>query len=142
MILLSVHSLIEGAALGIGFSLMSIVILFIAIVSHKGAESFSLTIEMQKKMMPPKIALNLLLIFACMTPFGILFGSVLNSYLQASSVFLAESIFDAVAAGTFFYIALMPHSDVCEKHADAFSLDNLWYFGLGIALMAFVAIWA
>lgn len=141
MIFLTVHSLVEGAVLGIGTSLVSIIIVFIAIISHKGAESFALAIEMSKNHLPSRMSIYLLIIFSCMTPISILLGSVINCYLQATSGLLAQSIFGGIAAGTFLYIAMNPHGEACERHLEQFSLKNFLSFGLGISLMAGVALW-
>lgn len=144
-ILLSVHSLIEGAALGIESTLAGLLIIFIAIFAHKSAESFSLGISMRQSALSVRTMKKLLLLFSFMTPVGITFGSILSHAMAGRSGLLTEAIFNAVAAGTFIYIATS-HSIACSCHChdehDGTSI--LWQtvsFIAGLLLMAGVAIW-
>lgn len=144
-ILLSIHSLIEGAALGVESTFAGIFVIFIAIFSHKSAESFSLGISVRQSNLRVKAMIYLLVVFSLMTPIGILFGSVLSQVLVGNSGYLAKAIFDAVAGGTFIYIATA-HSMVCscschDEHDKTNVYLKLLSYLSGLLLMAIVAVW-
>lgn len=142
-ILLSVHSLVEGAALGVEQALAGVFIIFIAIFSHKSAESFSLGVSMRRSVLSVRTMVQLLVLFSLMTPIGILFGSVLSRLLAAHSGCLANAIFDAIAAGTFIYIATS-HSLSCacschDEHDGTSYFLQILFFIAGLLLMATMA---
>lgn len=138
-IMLSIHSFLAGAALGLSSQLSVIIVLLLAILAHKWAASFALAIQISKSTLPIHIGIILFLIFTLMTPLGILIGDVVAHGLNKAS--LLEPIFSALAAGTFLYLGTLhglSHSVMIRKCC------NLKYFSfviLGFALMAIVAIW-
>ncbi|MEM8574683.1 MAG: ZIP family metal transporter [Pseudomonadota bacterium] len=85
-------------------------------------------------------AIGLIAFFAMMTPLGIALGALLGALLSGKSAQWFEGIFDALAAGTFLYIAVV---DIVEsefaKPGD--SGAKFAMVALGIAVMAVVAIW-
>ncbi len=105
IIFLSVHSIIEGAALGVGATVAEILIILIAILAHKGSAAFALVIKMQQYTLSKKFVLKILLLFACMTPLGILAGSVIENFQRGQGGQLTLSIINAITAGTFLFIA-------------------------------------
>ena len=140
LIILSVHSLIAGAALGIESLASRFFVLFIAIVAHKAAAAFALCVHMKRHKVNAKSMRNLLLVFSVMTPIGILFGSGVNQLLQTNTSLLAQGLFDTLAAGTFIYIATFnpEHTEPCPEHPK--KLSQIVFFILGLALMAGVTI--
>ena len=100
-VVLSVHSLIAGAALGLSQSWSFIVLLF-AILAHKWAASFSLSVQINKTSASFFARLSLFSIFAVMTPLGIIIGSLVEHFLTYYP--LIEPSFNAFAAGTFIYL--------------------------------------
>ncbi len=142
LILLSIHSILAGIALGVDFDVASFIILFFAIITHKGAAAFALSISMYNNKINNATIFRLILLFSCMTPFGILFGSYINHLLQNNAAMLTQAIFNALAAGTFIYIALFDRVDiqVCEAHPRHALIKSI-YFVVGTILMAVVAIW-
>ncbi len=129
---LSVHSIIEGYALGLEPTITGCIILFIAIVSHKGLAAIALSLKLcTTKNLTKKAQLSLFFIFAIMTPIGILAGIFSNIYLMDNGSLL-ESSADAIAAGTFIYIATM-HETSINKETEHISVI---LFILGIALMS------
>lgn len=143
MTLLSIHSLIAGAALGLGETLGHAIIIFIAIMAHKGAAAFALGISMRTAKIANNIALRIILLFAVMTPIGIFAGTLFDAYshAHAHSALLGEGVFNAVAAGTFFYIATFHQKELELDQGLHSSVAEILYFGLGITVMAVVAIW-
>ncbi len=141
MTLLSVHSLIEGAALGLSDTLGGVLIIFIAIIAHKGAEAFALGISMRAANIRAKAVFRIMIIFALMTPLGIALGAAFDFYARNGVAILGEGIFNAIAAGTFIYIATFQHSEMEVDESLHSSLSEILYFGLGIVVMAVIAIW-
>ena len=101
MIALSVHSIFEGLALGLTKDEGGIINIVIAILVHKGAAGSSLGISLVKTF-PDNFRLcrQLVFIFACATPLGVLIGMAVAN---AGDVY--EVIFNSIAAGSFVYIA-------------------------------------
>eukprot|EP01116_Phalansterium_solitarium_P011886 TRINITY_DN27731_c0_g1_i1.p1 TRINITY_DN27731_c0_g1~~TRINITY_DN27731_c0_g1_i1.p1 ORF type:complete len:318 (+),score=130.15 TRINITY_DN27731_c0_g1_i1:50-1003(+) len=105
-VLLSVHSLIEGVALGIEDTVADTSNVFIAIVSHKAFAAFALGVSLAKHNASANVMFRFVAAFSLMTPAGIVLG-VTASALQDSSNSIAAEAIKAVSAGTFIYIALV-----------------------------------
>jgi solute carrier family 39 (zinc transporter), member 1/2/3 len=141
-VVLAVHAFTEGAALGINTTMISTAIIFTAIIVHKGSESFALSASLIESKLTTSRMYQLFLLFALMTPIGIIIGSLASAWLQNRHIILAQAIFNAFAAGTFLYIATLhkvTHSTCHHIERDHFNefLATL----AGIAVMAIIAIW-
>ena len=101
MLALSVHSVFEGLALGMGKDMTSTLDMVIAICIHKGAAGTSLGISLVKTF-PDNFRLCrlLILIFALATPLGVGIGMAV---VNAGDIY--DIIFSSLAAGSFLYIA-------------------------------------
>jgi len=138
---LSIHSLIAGMALGAQTSLAGFFILLIAILAHKSAAGFSLGVSLQRINVPIGRARTLILGFAVMTPMGVLIGASVSALLSANGEQVFEALFDAIAAGTFIYIASL---DILREEflPPRGGRRIKWLFSVaGLTLMAIVAIW-
>lgn len=142
LIILCIHSIIEGATLGINTTIANAFVIFIAIVAHKSCDSFALANTLKRYRILPNYNLLIILIYALMTPFGIALASAIIELLTSTSCVMAESILNALAAGTFIYIgaldALIQQFKV--KRLQQNVIDFLSVF-LGIGLMGLLAIW-
>ncbi|MBN1684091.1 MAG: ZIP family metal transporter [Gammaproteobacteria bacterium] len=148
MILLSIHALLAGAALGVETTWATFLVIFLAIIAHKFSESFALGVNMRRSNMRRMSMIKLLSIFSLMTPVGILGGTLLIGLLQAKIGQYTTSTFNAIAAGTFIYIAAFHtrhcHCDEEDEHCDhalPSTFMRLFYFAIGLILTAVVAIW-
>lgn len=139
-IVLSVHSILAGAALGIETTFASFLVIFIAIIAHKGSAAFALGVNLKKSNMPKKIMNNLMITFSVMTPFGILLGAIITAMIQSKNGALTIGIFDAIAAGTFIYIAAFHSVRIGEDNGLSIA-SRLCCFATGLIVMAIVAIW-
>ena len=101
MLALSVHSVFEGLALGMGKDMTSTVDMVIAICIHKGAAGTSLGISLVKTF-PDNFRLcrQMILIFALATPIGVGIGMAV---VNAGDIY--NVVFSSLAAGSFLYIA-------------------------------------
>jgi zinc transporter ZupT len=139
-VMLSLHSFLAGAALGLSASLSVFIVILMAILAHKWAAGFALAVQITKSLLPLRSGLVLFLVFSVMTPAGIFAGHLVHSNLTSPS--LVEPIFTALAAGTFLYLGTLhglSRSIMVNKCCD---LMNYLFVILGFSIMAVVAVWA
>ncbi|NOR86837.1 MAG: hypothetical protein GQ527_04450 [Bacteroidales bacterium] len=139
-LVLAIHSIIAGMSLGLETNLVSGMVIFIAIIAHKGSASFALGVSLMKANIKKPIIIKTILFFSIMTPIGLILGSIISDIDSNRTTIWFEAIFDALAAGTFVYIAVLDIiNEVFEK------AKNRWLkFGfliIGFSLMAIIAIW-
>ena len=140
MILLSIHSVLEGTALGIQSIFEHFMLIFIAISMHKSIAAFALGINMRKNMLSRSMMFSMIGLFSVMTPIGIFFGSSLSGFLTMGPKSLLEAIFDAIVAGTFIYIAVF-QTVLNGNNKSVSSRMYLTNFSFGLILMAVMGIW-
>jgi solute carrier family 39 (zinc transporter), member 1/2/3 len=140
MLVLSIHSIITGIALGTETRIAQALVILLAVVAHKGTAAFSLGVSMIRGAVPMKRVAGMVTLFSLMTPLGLLLGMGFMKVLSGHAEQVFEALFDALAAGSFLYVALL---DILQ---DEFSRQKnrplkflLVLAGLGI--MALVAIW-
>ncbi|MEA3456097.1 MAG: ZIP family metal transporter, partial [Campylobacterota bacterium] len=136
----SIHSIVAGITFGTENIVGLSIIIGIAALAHKGSAAFTLGVHMLKgKTEASKIA-KLIALFSVMTPFGIVIGLLLNHASDGGVVDFSIAVFDALAAGTFLYVAIMNIFNVefKEKHN---TYLKLLFSILGLLLMALLAVW-
>lgn len=139
VIMLSVHSFLEGTALGLSDSLSLMLVILTAILAHKWAASFALAIQINKSQLSIRTGLLLFLIFAVMTPLGILSGTVTMSHMKSFP--LLEPIFISLAAGTFLYLGTLHGLKRAVMIEKCCNLKHFSFVVFGFSIMAVVAIW-
>lgn len=141
LLTLSVHSIIAGMALGAQQALAGFVVIVVAILAHKSAAAFALGVSLHRIGISKTRARSLVFGFAVMTPIGLLLGMAITALLDSTGEQFFEATFDAIAAGTFIYIAAL---DILREEFLPPPRDRrikwLWA-ALGLVLMAVVAIW-
>ena len=140
VIMLSFHSFFAGAALGLSVNTTSLMVLVIAILAHKWAASFALSVQICKSGLSNTAAIAWFMLFALMVPAGIFFGAE-SSRLFASAPLVSPSLL-ALAAGTFLYLGTLhglQRSVMVEKCCN---LRQFAFVIIGFAIMAVVAVWA
>lgn len=139
VVILSVHSVLAGAALGTQDNFSGSLVIFLAIVAHKGAAGFALMLVFQRAGIERSKSLRMLVLFASMTPLGIVLGSGLDRLLHKGYGPLLEGLFDALAAGTFLYVAIVEiiGKEFADRRAVVLKFAALC---LGLALMALIAL--
>ncbi len=138
-VMLSIHSLLEGAALGLSGGFLMAGLIFIAIIAHKWAAGFALAIHINKSPLHLSKRAGLFLWFALMTPLGIWLGNSIHTDL--SNNLWLEPILSAMAAGTFIYLGTvhgLRHRTVATAHR---LFLHLLLVASGFSLMAIVALW-
>jgi solute carrier family 39 (zinc transporter), member 1/2/3 len=137
--MLSVHSLLEGAAVGLAASFATTLIIFIAIIAHKGAASFALSINLNRSQLSLTNRIIAFSVFAFMTPIGIFGGDWLLATNQHDT--LLTPIFSSLAAGTFLYIGTLHGLERASLIRHCCSIKEFFFMLTGFILMAIVAIW-
>jgi zinc transporter 1/2/3 len=140
VVMMSIHALFEGIALGTRSDLSLLIIMFVAIIGHKWAESYSLAVQFRKNNIDKKLSWFLFLIFALMTPFGIFLGNLANSDNLTGNHILAP-IFTSLAAGTFLYIGTLHGLNRAVMVERCCNLRDYMFVILGFSLMAIIGIW-
>ena len=139
LVMLSIHSFLAGTALGLSQSVSVLSVILLAILAHKWAASFSLAIQINKSRLTMSSGLLLFLVFACMTPLGILMGNGIEHHLQ--HIPLLEPIFSALAAGTFIYLGTLHGLNRAIMVRRCCNLKHFSFVIIGFAIMAVVALW-
>lgn len=141
-IILVIHSLIEGAALGVNETFATASIIFIAIIAHKGSESFALAVVLNRSTLTMKAIITTVLIFSLMTPLGIALGTTLTTLLHSTNGLLITACFNAFAAGTFLYMSTLHHINHHHKEDGEESLFEFLFLLIGLVTMGAIAGWA
>ena len=139
-LVLSLHSLIAGAALGLEQDASAFFGVLIAILAHKGSAAFSLVAALVKGSISRPAAIRILLLFSVMTPLGILLGTLFSSAASGRTAILTEAVFDGLAAGTFLYIASMEIFVRVFREAGS-NLAKFALIGIGFGLMAVLSLY-
>lgn len=137
-LMLSIHAFLMGAALGLSTSLSVAIVILLAIVAHKWAESFALAIQINKSAFSHKKNIILFLIFSVMTPLGILLGASATTKLNDYP--LLAPIFSALAAGTFLYLGTLHGLEKATLIKQCCDLKRFFFVILGFSIMAVVAL--
>lgn len=135
--MLSLHSLILGTALGLNHNSSIVIMLFLAIITHKWAESFAIAIQLNKSTLSIKKALVFFISFALMTPVGIFIGWYFGTGVETKS--LADPILIAASAGTFLYLGTLHGLEQCVMVERCCNLRDFSFVIIGFLLMASVA---
>ena len=124
--MLSIHSFVAGIALGLEEHLVGVVALLIGILFHKGPAAFALVVSTHMAGILRSRQKVFLAFFCLMTPLGIALGvsgSVL--FATSSNVYgVMQGAFNAFAAGTFIYIAVI---DIIDKELTTHQLEVARY---------------
>lgn len=136
-LMLSVHSLVVGTALGFSNDYTIMIMLFLAIITHKWAESFAIAIQLNKSSLKTRHSILLFLIFMIMTPLGIYLGWYFGHGTESKSIF--TPILIAASAGTFLYLGTLHGLERCVMVKRCCNLRDFSFVIIGFFLMASVA---
>lgn len=136
-LMLSIHSLVLGAALGLSKEYPLVIMLFLAIIAHKWAESFSLAVQLKKSDMSILKGKIFFFTFMFMTPLGIFLGWYLDHDIKTNS--LIDPVLMAISAGTFLYLGTLHGLERCVLVKQCCNLKNFSFVIIGFLLMAVVA---
>ncbi|PJD92985.1 MAG: zinc transporter [Legionella sp.] len=135
--MLSIHSVMLGAALGLAHYNSMIIMLFLAIITHKWAESFAIAVQLNKSTLSTNKSMVFFFIFSLMTPLGIYLGWYFGHGIETQSVF--DPILLAASAGTFLYLGTLHGLERCVMVERCCNLKYFSFVIIGFLLMASVA---
>ena len=124
LIVLSIHSIIAGIALGLEGEVAASVLVMLAILFHKGSAAFALVVSVLASGVKAKQARPVLVTFSLMTPIGIALGAGATSLMEGPAATLVAGCFNALAAGTFIYVGIL---DVIHEEMSSFE-DRIAHF--------------
>lgn len=135
IIILSIHSILEGLVLGFELNPKYEMTIFLAIMAHKGAASFSLITNMITSNIQRYKTIISLFFFSLTTPIGVILGKNMLDINLIGAHTLLQPYFDSMAAGTFIYIAITnnPYTSKNTKNINAVLAI------LGFVIMAFLS---
>ncbi len=136
-LMLSIHSLVLGTALGFSHEYPLVIMLFLAIITHKWAESFAIAVQLNKSSLRTSRSLVFFLVFALMTPLGIFIGYYFGQGVETGSLF--DPIIVATSAGTFLYLGTLHGLERCVMVERCCNLRDFSFVIIGFLLMASVA---
>ena len=139
VLMLSIHSLLMGAAFGISTSVALTIVIFIAVLAHKGSASFALGLELSRSKFSTSSAMYLFLIFVAMFPLGVLLGQSVSGASEAHP--LVEASISAVAAGTFLFFGTLHGLATSPMIVRCCNRREFVGAVAGFIVMAVVAIW-
>ncbi len=105
-VMIAIPSFLLGTALGISDTSAALVI-FVAIMLHKGSAGFALALAMARSTMTPMQSFALYGLFACSTPLGIILGADVHEYLTGHAMILVKATILSLASGVFFYMGTL-----------------------------------
>jgi zinc transporter ZupT len=137
--MLSLHSIMAGTALGLSNKNSVIIMLFLAIITHKWAESFAIAVQLTKSTLSKNSGLAFFLSFSLMTPLGIFIGWYFGHGVETNS--LLDPTLVAASAGTFLYLGTLHGLEKCVMVERCCNLADFSYVIIGFLLMATVAVY-
>ena len=138
-LIMDIHSVIEGLALGASTNLSSIIAVWCAIVGHKPVEAFALSLILLKDKPTKWLFWILVLLYSVLTPCGIIVGIQVS---QNNSP-LALGIIAAFSAGTFLFVGCHEWCEMFEhkhKWPTREKLCHFFSFFIGVLWMLLIAI--
>lgn len=141
VLLLSIHSVLAGIALGLANDIPVFLCMALAILAHKWVAGFSLSMQVNRSVLSMRWSFVSLFVFALMTPLGVVFGQSLSVFANGQTHVLT-AIFNAFAAGTFLYLGTLHGLSRAVMVSKCCDLRNYSFVVLGFVVMAVVAIWS
>jgi len=138
-LMLSVHSLVLAMALGFSEEYSVAIMLYLAIITHKWAESFAIAMQLSKCSLTHTQSVGLYLIFALMSPLGIYLGWYLGHGVHTQTVL--DPILIAISAGTFLYLGTLHGLEQCVMVERCCNLRYFSFVIVGFLLMGSVAVY-
>ncbi|KAE9548442.1 hypothetical protein FO519_008339, partial [Halicephalobus sp. NKZ332] len=103
---MSLHSVLEGFALGVQNDTTGIMTLFLSLIIHKGIEAFSVGLQITRTNSKRTcLAISTIIIYSLMTPIGSMLGVALFNMDIDEVIKMGVMVFlEGLAGGTFIYV--------------------------------------
>lgn len=106
-VVLSVHTLIAGIAMGVCTDPDCIWPIYIGVAAHLWVVALALGITLHKSKITWKIHILVALVWSSMLPLGVILGTIVSLFLSSTALLAIQGFFVALAAGTFIYVAVV-----------------------------------
>jgi len=136
----AVHSLLMGITLGVSPNLAAGIIVFIAIMAHKGSASFALAVNLGKSQLSNAASITGFSFFLISTPLGIIIGEDLQHYLTGISADIVKATFFSIGAGMFTYMGTLHDLRRIPMVEHCCNLREYFIMLTGFAIMAVVPV--
>jgi zinc transporter ZupT len=146
---IAVHSIIMGLALGLMVGYGEVVLIMIIFGIHQFFEGIGLGISISESALSAKTKAFFGFFFAVTLPLGIVCGliieTVTNGQFNREESELIQGYCNCIAAGTLLHIAYSGPIQEVFNHENAHTIKGLLVlmmsFSLGVAVMAYLAVW-
>jgi zinc transporter ZupT len=138
---MSIHSIMDGLALGSEQTLEGFSSVLVAVLAHKAFDGIALGVPVYLAQMGPLATWGSLLTCAFMTPLGIGIGWAAVEGAQGNEAKLANAIIVSISAGSFLYISMMELLPASLHDGRLLPLKFLAFL-LGFLAMAIIAAYA
>lgn len=139
-IMIAIPSFLLGTALAVSGTIQAVMI-FLAIMAHKGTAGFALAIKMVKSRLSRTQVFVLYGFFACSTPFGIIVGQEASGFLSGHEMSAIKGGILSAAAGVFLYMSTMhglrdnPLIVNCRHHRGFIAMVGGFALTVGVRLL-------
>ncbi len=137
--MLSIHALLEGTAAGMAIHFTTAILILVAIIAHKGAAGFALSIQLNRSHLGFPARIIAFSVFAVMTPIGVVAGN--SAIYFTHNLPLLVPICNALAAGTFIYLGTLHGMGEASLIYHCKNIKGFFTMLLGFIVMAIVAVW-
>ncbi len=136
---LSLHAVLAGFAVGSKLVGLTVFALATALAVHKFAAAFTLGSILLRSGATKRTMIKVVGAFSIATPIGLALGTGFQHILSDRAGLLVEASFDALAAGSFIYIAALDVIHETFFHKKASWWDLLLFIG-GLVVMAALSV--
>ena len=139
-VMIAIPSFLLGTALAVSGSIQAVMI-FLAIVAHKGTAGFALAIKMVKSRLSRLQIIILYCCFACSTPLGIIMGQEAHDYLSGHEMLEVKGFILSTASGVFLYMSTMhglrdnPLIVQCRQHRGFIAMAAGFILTVGVRFL-------
>ncbi|NXD32096.1 S39A1 protein, partial [Spelaeornis formosus] len=103
---LALHAVLEGLALGLRQGDAAALRVLLALLLHKGAVAFGLSLELLRSRLRPPAVASCLVLLALMSPLGVGVGAALAAGAGPRQR-LCRAVLEGLAAGTFLFVTFL-----------------------------------
>ena len=138
-IIMDIHSVIEGIALGVIQERTRVLAIFLAIIGHKPIEAFALALILLKDKPYKTLYWVLVVFYSILTPLGIIGGMWISDHSDKGW----RGIISAFSAGTFLFVGCTEWGEMFEHKHDWNCSEKSWHYFMfvtGLVWMLLIAI--
>ena len=138
-LIMDIHSMIEGIALGILKDATRTLAIFLAIIGHKPIEAFALALILLKDKPYKALYWVLIAFYSLLTPVGIIAGMWISNHSNNAW----KGIISAFSAGTFLFVGCSEWGEMFEHKVDWSCGEKSWHYFMfvtGLVWMLLIAI--